>query len=194
MLNTKVKIIQAAAAWATAKDELTPEADIYCPTRDVFEARSARLLKNFRAAMPEKQAFLLLAIIQEIGNNSFDHNIGNWRDAPGVYFATDLTERLVILADRGQGIRATIKKVRPEIQTDTQALKVAFTEVVSGRAPERRGNGLKFVKKVVWENRLKLSLYSGDAECVIDGADGNFQISASTMNTPGALCIINFSV
>lgn len=194
MLDTNIKIVQAAADWATAKNGLAPDADIYCPTRDVFEARSTRLLKDLRVIVSEDLAFLLLAITQEIGNNSFDHNIGNWRDVPGVYFGIDMQNHVIVLADRGQGIRATIKKVRPEIQTDTKALTVAFTVVVSGRAPERRGNGLKFVKKIVLGNKLKLRLCSGDAEGVIDGASSNFQIGASILNIPGALCVINFSV
>jgi len=35
----------------------------------------------------------------------------------------------------------------PELSTDEEAVRTAFTKVVSGRAPESRGNGLKFVRK-----------------------------------------------
>ena len=46
--------------------------------------------------------------------------------------------------DRGRGILTSLKAVRPGLHTDSEALRVALTERVSGRAPEKRGNGLKF--------------------------------------------------
>lgn len=49
-----------------------------------------------------------------------------------------------IIADRGRGIFASLKAVRHELQTDSDALRTALLEQVSGRAPEKRGNGLKF--------------------------------------------------
>lgn len=94
------------------------------------------------------------------------------------------------MADRGQGVLTTIKKVRPETDNDAQALRVAFTETISSRFPERRGNGLKFVKKVMEENKLYLEFYSGAAVCVI-GPDG-FKINDSQPIIPGVLALIKF--
>lgn len=81
-----------------------PDADQYCQTRDVFEGRLARLLTYARGAgLPEADSALLTAVAGEIGNNSFDHNLGHWRDQPGCYFAFTLEAPtlLVWVADRG---------------------------------------------------------------------------------------------
>ena len=47
----------------------------------------------------------IVTIVGEIGNNAFDHNLGTWRDEAGLYFYYDISSRLVVLADRGLGIR-----------------------------------------------------------------------------------------
>lgn len=133
-----------------------------CPTRDVFQARLDKLNILLK---PEQQlnaiASLVVAIVGEIGNNAFDHNLGNWRDEAGLYFYYDISSRLVVLADRGLGIQTTLKRVRPEIQNDCEALMVALKEVVTSRAPEKRGNGLKLVEKLVLAQNMELDMYSG---------------------------------
>lgn len=90
------------------------------------------------------------AVIGEIGNNTFDHN---WeyekRHVRGAYFNTD-NKRLIILVDFGQGLRNSLSSVR-KINSDLEAVIIAFTERLSGRAPEQRGNGLKFVCDAVKE-------------------------------------------
>src|SRR5262249_41776164 len=55
----------------------------------------------------------------------------------------------VWIADRGQGIFHSLTKVHPIIKTEQAALKAAFEAIISGRAPEQRGNGLKFVRKTI---------------------------------------------
>lgn len=176
--------------WAVSGEArfLLPEA--LCPTRDVFQARQERLLKDLLMVINENLAYLLAASVGEIGNNAFDHNLGNWRDVMGLNFAVNLKERKIILADRGQGVLATIKKVRSKTANDVQALRVAFTEIISSRSPEHRGNGLKFVKKVMEENNLSLEFYSGAAICVI-GPEG-FKINDSQPAIPGTLALIKF--
>lgn len=176
--------------WAVSGEArfLLPEA--LCPTRDVFQARQERLLKDLLKVVNEDLAYLLAASVGEIGNNAFDHNLGNWRDVMGLNFAVNLKERKIILADRGQGVLTTIRKVRPQTVNDAQALRAAFTEIISSRSPERRGNGLKFVKKVMEENNLRLEFYSGAAVCAI-GPDG-FKINDSQPVIPGVLALIRF--
>ncbi len=88
--------------------------------------------------MPELFS-LLVSVAGEIGNNSFDHNLGLWPDTPGVFFGYDLNKKQIVLADRGVGVLKTLKRVRPGLARDADALEVAFTEVISGRAPERQG-------------------------------------------------------
>lgn len=102
----------------------------------------------------------------------------------------DLSARVIILVDRGQGVLATIKRVRPRTPDDKSALLTAFTEIISGRYPEQRGNGLKYVKKVMDENNLYLEFYSGRAEAKI--SNGNLTIEKIDKYIPGTLAIIKF--
>jgi len=183
--------MQTAFNWASADNPPIVSEENLCPTRDVFQTRLDHQLINFKRELKnDNLAYLLLAMTGEIGNNSFDHNLGNWRDIMGVLFLIDWDKRELILADRGQGVMATIKHVRPEITTDAEALQIAFTEIISGRAPEQRGNGLKFVKKIMEENNLHLQFYSGNAVCEIE--KNKMQIKPSDINIFGTLAIITF--
>jgi len=94
-----------------------------------------------------------------------------------------------ILADRGQGILATLKKVKPELENDTQALKTAFTERISGRMPERRGNGLKFVKENVEAKKMRLSFFSGNAQAELND---KMKIKKAERAIRGCLAILVF--
>jgi hypothetical protein len=47
------------------------------------------------------------------------------------------------------------------------ALNVAFREKLSGRAPENRGNGLKFVRQTVQDQGLHLTFWSGSAQAFL---------------------------
>lgn len=135
----------------------------HCPTRDLFQTRLDQMFRKMENFSPVlKNYSLLAAIIGEIGNNSFDHNLGLWKDEKGIYFTYNFPEKFILIADRGQGVLATLKRVRPELKSEVEAIRIAFTERISGRAPEQRGNGLKFVEKVVRENNWKLYFYSGD--------------------------------
>ncbi len=170
-----------ARAWITSDAETTRkiESAYYCETRDVFQARLDRMAIVF------DRDYLITAIAGEIGNNSFDHNVGNWPDMPGVFFAYD--EEIVVLADRGQGVFATLKKVKPELLNDTEALKTAFTERLSGRFPERRGNGLKFVRESVSKQHLRLSFFSGTAQAELNE---KIEIHQSDKALRGCLAIL----
>lgn len=141
----------------------------YCSDSSIFKARLSRLESELQLDPALKDSFsLVTSLVAEIGNNSFDHNIGNWPDMPGIFFGYDLSKRKIILADRGRGVLATLKSVRSSLSNDKDALNVAFTEVVSGRSLEARGNGLKYVKKVVTEYAMSLWFESGEAAAIID--------------------------
>ncbi len=147
-----------AKKWvSTSPHELPP--DYYCSTSSIFQARLSTfetLLNKIPDLHKNMQFSLVVSIVGEIGNNSFDHNLGAWPDTPGIFFGYDLNKRLAVIADRGLGVLQTLKRVRPSLQNDAEALRVAFTEVISGRAPEKRGNGLKFVKSVIMDNDIDL--------------------------------------
>lgn len=133
----------------------------HAPTRDIFQARLDRMGHEMqKMGISENIYSLVFSIGGELGNNSFDHNIGRWRDELGIYFVYDFEKKFFVVADRGQGILATLKDVKPDLKDDREALRVAFTEAISGRSPEHRGNGLKFVERIVKEKDWNLSLYS----------------------------------
>lgn len=182
-----------AKKWACTPTATKPASDYYCETRDIFEARLVRLQNELGKIAKLKNLFALIAAISgEIGNNSFDHNLGLWPDTPGIFFAYDLTRKKIILADRGQGILRTLKRVKPSLQNYEQALKVAFSEVISGRAPEARGNGLKFVKKVITENPLTLWFQSGDASLFLEKNTKKLEITKAFPDFHGCMAVIHF--
>jgi hypothetical protein len=126
------------------------------------------------ASKSEADSALLTAVAGEIGHNCFDHNLGQWRDEPGCWFdwgsisCANGTALWILVADRGQGIRASLERVDPSLGTDQQALDAAFSRILSGRSPEKRGNGLKFVKQIVNGNsRRGLLFLSGRGRMVL---------------------------
>ena len=135
---------------------------------------------------------LLGSAIGEIGNNSFDHNIGKWPDVPGIFFGVDIVGKRVVLADRGLGILETLRYVRPDLRTHSEAIKVAFTEVVSGRAPEKRGNGLKLVRKIATLGAMSLSFQTGDAILDIKAGTAELLISKSDHPIKGCLAVLEY--
>jgi hypothetical protein len=190
-MSSKDWSVQEAIKWAY--EQIAPELkrDYYCQMRDIFQARQDKLPKELiRLTNNDQLSFLLSAVVGEIGNNSFDHNLGNWPDIPGIFFKIDIDEKIIMLADRGQGIFASLQKIRPEIKDHSESLEIAFTEIISGRRPEHRGNGLKFVRKVIEGNDLKLRFYSGDAKCIIEKGETKFLKTDKPIN--GALAIIEF--
>jgi len=96
------------------------------------------------------------------------------------------------LADRGLGILFTLKKVRPELKSHKEALKVAFTETISGRAPESRGNGLKFVRNIITQNPIKLTFQTGDAFLKLQQGNQNLEIEILTKSIRGCLAVIEY--
>ena len=186
-------LFKLAKKWAGSDSESELPAPFYCQDVSVFQARLSRLEGDLGKVKKLNRIFpLITAIVGEIGNNSFDHNLGNWPDMPGIFFAYDLNKMQVILADRGQGILATLKRARPELKNHQESLRVAFTEIISGRAPEYRGNGLKFVKDVVESNEIGLVFQSGDAEIKIERKAPNLDIKKSNAYLRGCLALIEF--
>lgn len=180
-----------AKEWVLRGGELPSE--FYCSNSAVFQTRLIRVQDLLGGVEELSPIFsLIVAVAGEIGNNSFDHNLGNWPDTPGIFFACDIHKRTIVLADRGLGILKTLSRVKPELKTDEQALKVAFTEVISGRAPESRGNGLKFVRKIVAENPVGLLFQSGDAEVTLAKDAGVLDIRRSAEPFRGCLALIIF--
>lgn len=159
--------------------------DFQCESRDLFQARLDNLYQQLKNP-------LLIATCGEIGNNSFDHNLGGWKDISGLYFRylEENGKRYIVLADRGQGVRKTLSKILPDIKSDVEAVNIAFTQVISGRSPEQRGNGLKFVASSAIKNNWKIYFHSGKGIAHIE--DSKLAFSESPDDLKGCLAIIRF--
>ncbi len=184
-------LMKFASQWI--QDGVEFPGTFYCPTSSIF---NARLIKMEYALMQkpgfEKLYSLIVLIAGEIGDNSFAHNLGRWPDTTGIFFGYDLEKRIVVLADRGLGILETLRRVRPELASHVAAVEVAFTEFISGRAPEKRGNGLKLVREVVTEQPIDLFYTSGDAEVRMQGSDKTFHVARGQRIVRGCLAKIEF--
>lgn len=184
-------LIKLGSSWAISSKKI-PD-DFYCPDRDVFQARLLRM-QNELLAIGKDPGFVSFigSIVGEIGTNSYDHNLGNWPDVPGVFFGYDIHKKIIVLADRGLGILKTLSRVRTSLQTHEEALRVAFTETISGRAPENRGNGLKFVRKVISRTPIDLYFQTGDAELHMKGGSEDLSIEKSKEKVQGCFVVIKF--
>ena len=182
-----------ARIWSCSEMVPVISKDYYSETQDRFRARLERMAVSIsRDPTMLDMASLITAIAGEIGNNSFDHNLGNWPDVPGVFFAYDIGKRIAVLADRGVGIKATLSRVCPNLKNDVDALKIAMTEHISGRSPEQRGNGLKFVMSVATENPIGISLQSGVGVATIGKEAAKLKISLADRNIRGVLAKIEY--
>ena len=186
-----------ARDWVDSTNPKAPEKEFYCPDSSIFQTRLQKFEHDVqRIPGLENDFSLITSIVGEIGNNSYDHNLGSWPDVIGILFAYDLVKRQVILADRGQGILNTLKRVRQNLQDDRQALTVAFTEKLSGRSPENRGNGLKYVKDVVISgsvsNPIKLRFETGKAILKLKYGDSDLNITNQKTTFRGCLALIYF--
>ena len=188
----KKGLFRIAQEWASSQIAYEPNNEFYCPTTDIFKTRHAKMSILLDRSNYKVNASLVSSAAGEIGNNSFDHNLGNWPDLPGAFFAYDLSKRIIVLADRGVGVLATLKKVKPNLVTHEDALHTAFTEVITGRAPEHRGNGLKYVKEALSKADAELIFQSGDAILEITNKSNDIVISKTDDFIRGSLSIIKF--
>lgn len=186
-------LISYTNKWISAKKPFIPNRNFYCPDSSVFQGRLYRLSTDLGKINSDSlDKHLLLASVGEIGDNTFGHNLGNFPDIKGLLFAYNIEKRFIVLADRGRGVLETLRKVRPNLKNDTEAIKLAFTEIISGRAPESRGNGLKFVRERVEEFPWSLLFRSGDAELLLSKTDKTLIIKKAKHPFRGCLAIINF--
>lgn len=190
-------VFAVARHWVSSKTPQEPADEFYCVDGQVFQSRLNILEKKLQDVSGLKENFsLITSIAGEIGNNSFDHNLAAWPDIRGIFFTYDLNKRKIVLADRGQGVLKTLKKVRPELAADEEALRVAFTETVSGRSPENRGNGLKYVRKVIAgiDRSIPLALYFQSGSAVLNLKRGSqaLDIAKADFSIQGCLVLISF--
>lgn len=189
----KLDIYKLVLKWASGKIAAEPLPDFYSPNSSIFQVRLSKFESDLiKSGVLQDKFSLLTSIIGEIGNNAYDHNLGNWPDISGVFFIYNIDKKQVAIADRGQGVLTTLRKVRPDLVDDQDALITAFTEIISARAPESRGNGLKFVKKIVSDNKYDFLFKSGRAELRINKKSNGIKISKAKIPINGCLALIKF--
>lgn len=167
----------------------------YSENRGEFSARLIKLFQSLAdAQVDESLSSIIVATAGEIGNNSFDHNSGYWTDRPGNSLGWLAHDHFLSIAisDRGRGVPRSLLQVLPANVPKELALKTAFETVISGRQPEKRGNGLKFVKKSI-ESRPGSSLMclSGGQTYRIQGAGA---VTIDEGNSEGTLTVIRWKL
>ncbi len=165
------------------KASLTKDTDLFCTSRDIFQARvDSFVIKTGK--------YMESAVMGEIGNNSFDHN---WEYAEGhmrgTYFNLAFCDEYVVLADFGRGVRKSLSNVI-DLSSDLDAVTVGFTKQISGRLPEQRGNGLKFVAETVKNKGWSMYFQTGDACCIID--EGHLSFANADDSITGCMAILKF--
>ncbi len=186
-------LFAAAKKWASDDKVAEPDKLFYCQNSIVFQYRLKKLENELGVVVGWEESFpFITSVVGEIGNNSFDHNLGNWPDMPGIFFGYDVQKKEIVLADRGQGIFKTLKRVKKELVSDEDALQTAFSEVLSGRAPEARGNGLKYVRSIVTESDMRLFFQSGAASLGLKKGDQSLVVRKEGGSIRGCIAKINF--
>jgi len=179
--------------WAATENPEQPNTNFSCTNSAIFKSRLMRLEQELKRNQKLARTYsLITAAAGEIGNNSFDHNLGNWPDISGVFFGYDSTKGEIVLADRGQGILKTLKRVKPTLKNDKEALYTAFTKIISGRAPEERGNGLKFVRKATLLSNMEIFFQSGNAVVSLSKQQKRLEIEATSKPIQGCFAYITF--
>jgi len=180
-----------AEKWFFSKKPVYLPDRFYCQDAFIFKARLSKLEKILQEDQLIGPLFsLITSVVGEIGNNSFDHNLGNWPDTPGIFFGYNLKEKKVILADRGLGVLTTLKRIKPELSDDKSALLTAFTEIITGRSPEHRGNGLKYVRKII--NDYKMSLWFQSGAGVISLTGEKISVFDSPQSARGTFAVVDY--
>lgn len=183
--------------WAWAVSDQVPQVsgEYYCERQDRFTSRLGKMSSDLLNAIGQGEkdiVSLLVLVAGEIGDNSFAHNIGSWFDVPGIFFAYSVRKRVIVLADRGRGVKTTLQQVRKDLDNDVDALRVAFTEIISGRDPEKRGNGLKVVRNVAEKNEIGVNFRSGLAVVDIAKFSGKMRVSMTKENVRGTYTVIRY--
>lgn len=158
MAPVQTNHIEEVRTWFNHGTETPYITENLCENRFVFNSRLNSYENILKKTISENCLYLILASLGEIGNNCFDHNLGHWQEKPGCLFVRE--NNFCIIADRGQGIQNSLSQV---IKLENKKyVDYAYTHIISGRAPERRGNGLKFVKKSIETCKTSIFTNSGN--------------------------------
>lgn len=176
-------------AYNLGKIESVPS-EFFCKTRDVFRARHDRWFNQLQREVGVEKAGLILTIIGEVGNNSFDHNLGHWQDMPGLCFYTE--QGFVLLFDCGRGIEASLAGAGFVFENENSYLTAALTQRITGRAPERRGNGLKVSLEAVKVLDVGFCIRSGQSSYANQKMNHPYCEKLLPLSNKGVLMMLDF--
>ena len=124
---------------------------IHCRYADEFSARLGRFERMFRNfGLNDEDAKRALVIFGELGNNVFDHNLGNWPTnfSGSIVVAQNYPQKKrieCVIADAGVGFLGSLRAAFPTLDGDIEAIRKGL-EGYTGRIGESRGNGLKTIQ------------------------------------------------
>lgn len=146
----------------------------HCSSRDQFDGRLGRFISMFQHfGLDENEAKRATSVIGELGNNTFDHNLGNWpTDIGGCIIAAqnypNFKRIQVVVGDPGVGFFGSLKAAFPELKSDIEAIKKGLAGN-TGRIGEVRGNGLRIIQNWTIDNFSGiLAIHSGEGFVRVD--------------------------
>lgn len=171
---------------------------LYSANRGESSARLATFLKfALNSGLSHNDAALVVSSIGELTNNSFDHNLGFWKDTPGccVSWSQETRSLTFGIADRGRGIVKSLQEVLGPDKDPQVILQTAFETIISGRAPEQRGNGLKFVRKAILaSSRNSLKCFSNNCTYQINSTNAPIPLSLHNSFDIGTLIFFQWGL
>lgn len=171
---------------------------VHSSNRGEAATRLSGLLKFVQQqGLATNGASLLTASAGELMNNSFDHNLGYWQDVPGCCTSWTKEDETLILgvADRGRGIVGSLRTMFSPSVPNEQVLKLAFEQIISGRSPEKRGNGLKFVRNAIQTSpNNALKCFSNDCVYQIGNPTSAIPHSLAQTHYLGTLIFLQWSL
>lgn len=173
-LGYDVAYEQLCSFSVSKSDNLNLQEIIHCYYRDEFNARLTRFISMFQHfGLSPSDSQRATAVVGELGNNVFDHNLGNWpTNISGCIITAQnypILKRIEIaVGDPGVGFYGSLKAAYPNIKSDTEAIKTGLAGK-TGRIGEVRGNGLKFIQEWTINNFSgQLMIHSGDGLVIVD--------------------------
>lgn len=156
------------------KDDPNIQELLHCSYRDEFNARLGRFIEIFKDfCLTESDAQRATALVGELGNNVFDHNLGNWpTNISGCIIAAqhypEQKKIEVVIGDPGVGFLGSLKTAFPNLANDIDAIKLGLAGN-TGRIGEIRGNGLKLTQQWTIENFSgTVMVHSGNGLVIVD--------------------------
>jgi hypothetical protein len=180
----------------TERENLNIHEIMHCSFRDELAGRlSSKIRLMFRDfGMNKEEEQRVTALVGELGNNVFDHNEGEWPTSfRGAIIIAQRYPQLrkieVVVADAGVGFLGSLKTYDPAPKDDVEAIKLGLLGI-TGRAGERRGNGLKTIQDWTINNFNGIvRIHSGNGLVVIDKGGQKIEVVNKILGTLAEIVI-----